>query len=99
MGQSCTRRNINRRGLPDESRGKHDMVKKFNSSIKPNYQLCTLADGITKMECIGEIDETFFINQFKIRFHAVVAEKLHCSFVAGNNYFYPPSKHLLSFHR
>ena len=68
------------------SYAKYDMVKKFNFSIKPNYQLCTLADGITKMECIGEIDETFYINQFKIRFHAVVVEKLHCSYVAGNNF-------------
>ena len=66
---------------------KYDAVKRHNFKIKPNVQLSNLADGVTKMAAMGEIDETFYRNDWKVQFHAIVSKDLHCDFVGGNNFF------------
>ena len=66
---------------------KYDAVKRHNFNIKSNNQLSNLADGKTKMPAMGEIDETFYRNDWKVRFHAIVSKDLHCDFVGGNNFF------------
>ena len=66
---------------------KLDAVKRHNFKIKPNLQLSNLADGKTKMASMGEIDEYFYRNNWKVHFHAIIAKDLHCDFVAGNNFF------------
>ena len=62
-------------------------AKEHNFTIRPNTQLSNLADGKTKLQSAGEIDEQFYRNNFKVRFHAIVTETLHCDLVAGNNFF------------
>ena len=68
------------------SYAKLSAVKRHNFNIKPNSQLSSLADGKTKMASVGEIDETLTRNNFKVRFHAIVATNLHCDFIAGTNF-------------
>ena len=41
-------------------------VLKYNYKIKPNGQLSTLGDGVSKIKAVGEIDETYFRNNFKV---------------------------------
>ena len=62
-------------------------AKEHNFTIRANSQLSNLADGKTKLQSAGEVDEQFYRNNFKVRFHAIVTENLHCNFVAGNNFF------------
>ena len=69
------------------SYAKFDTVKKHNFPLKPNSQLSNLADGQTKMPAVGEIDIILYRNNWKVRFHAIVTQNLHCDFVAGNNFF------------
>ena len=51
--------------------------------IFPNDQLSTLGDGLTKLGSIGEIDVTFFRNDWKVRFRAVVVKHLQSSILGG----------------
>ena len=58
---------------------KLDTAKFYNFAIRPNSQLSLLADGITKLPAIGEIHESFFRNDWSIKFSAVVVKTLHTS--------------------
>ena len=62
---------------------KLDAAKFYNFAIKPNSQLSLLADGITKLPAIGEIHETFFRNDWSVKFSAVVVKTLHTSCIGG----------------
>jgi len=60
-----------------------DTAKAFNFSISPNSQLSILADGITKLPAVGEINETFFRNDWQVQFRAVVVKNLHTQLIGG----------------
>ena len=62
---------------------KLDAAKHFNFAIKPNSQLSILADGITKLPAMGEINETFFRNDWSVTLQAVVVKNLHTDFIGG----------------
>ena len=62
---------------------KMDAAQHYNFSIKPNSQLSLLADGITKLPAIGEIHETFFRNDWSVKFSAVVVKTLHTDCIGG----------------
>ena len=62
---------------------KMDAARHYNFSIKPNSQLSLLADGITKLPAIGEIHETFFRNDWSVKFSAVVVKTLHTDCIGG----------------
>ena len=51
--------------------------------ILPNGQLSTLGDGLTKLGSVGEIDVTFFRNNWKVRFRAVVVKHLQSPILGG----------------
>ena len=68
------------------SYAKLSTVLSHGFKIYPNSQLSNLADGKTKMSAVGEINETFFRNNWEVKFHAIVTENLHTDFVAGNNF-------------
>jgi hypothetical protein len=51
--------------------------------IFPNDQLSTLGDGLNKLGSIGEIDVTFFRNDWKVRFRAVVVKHLQSPILGG----------------
>ena len=68
------------------SYAKLSTVLSHGFKIFPNSQLSNLADGKTKMLAVGEINETFFRNNWEVKFHAIVTENLHTDFVAGNNF-------------
>ena len=63
---------------------KLDAAKFYNFSIKPNSKLSLLADRITKLPAIGEIHETFFRNDWSVKFSAVVVKTLHTNCIGGN---------------
>ena len=60
-------------------------IKKYNlsSKVRPNGQLSTLGDGITKLGSIGEIDITFFRNDWKVRFRGIVVKELQSLILGG----------------
>ena len=60
-----------------------DAAKAFNFKIVPNSQLSLLADGITKLPAVGEINEVFFRNEWSVTFHAVVVKTLHTQLIGG----------------
>ena len=66
---------------------KYDAAKKHNFKIMPNTQTSKLADGVTKMSAVGEINEIFYRNGWEVKFCAIVTRELHTNFVAGNNFF------------
>ncbi len=66
---------------------KYDAVKRHNFIMKANTQQSNLADGVTKMSAIGEIEETFFRNDWSVKFTAIVVKDLHTDFIGGNNFF------------
>ena len=68
------------------SYAKLSSVLSHGFKIFPNSQLSNLADGKTKMSAVGEINETFYRNNWEVKFHAIVTENLHTDFVAGNNF-------------
>jgi len=55
----------------------------LNFKITPNSQLSVLADGVTKLPAVGEINETFFRNNWSVTFKAVVVRTLHTDFIGG----------------
>ena len=61
---------------------KDEAIKK-NYNIKPNGQLSTLGDGKSKLPAIGEIDETFYRNNWTVRYRAVVTEDLQAPYIGG----------------
>ena len=66
---------------------KYDAVKRHNFIMKPNVQQSNLADGVTKMSALGEIEETFYRNDWNVKFKAIVVKDLHTDFIGGNNFF------------
>jgi hypothetical protein len=60
-----------------------DAAKALNFTIMPNQQLSILADGITKLPAVGEINETFCRNDWNVHFKAVVVPNLHTQFIGG----------------
>ena len=51
--------------------------------IHPNGQLSKLGDGVMQMKSIGEIHETFFRNNWEVKFSAVVCKQLTSPFIGG----------------
>jgi hypothetical protein len=62
---------------------KLDAAKHFNFKICPNSQLSILADVITKLPAVGEIHETFFRNDWSVKFSAIVVKNLHTAAIGG----------------
>ncbi len=60
-----------------------DAAKAMNFSITPNQQLSILADGVTKLPAIGEINEVFYRNDWTVHFKAVVVSTLHTQLIGG----------------
>ena len=58
-------------------------VVKLNCAIQPNGQLSTLGDGISKLKSVGEIDITFFRNNWTVRYRALVCKDLQAAFIGG----------------
>jgi hypothetical protein len=58
-------------------------AKSFGFHISPNSQLSVLADGITKLPAIGEINEIFSRNEWTVSFKAVVVHTLHTQLIGG----------------
>jgi hypothetical protein len=58
-------------------------AKSFGFHISPNSQLSVLADGITKLLAIGEINEIFSRNEWTVSFKAVVVHTLHTQLIGG----------------
>ena len=54
--------------------------------ILPNGQLSTLGDGDGKLGSMGEIDVTFYRNDWKVRFRALVVPKLIHPLIAGTTF-------------
>ena len=62
---------------------RESVVLKYRFKIYPNGQLSTLGDGVTKLGSIGEIDVTFFRNDWKVRFRAIVVKDLQSPLLGG----------------
>ena len=58
-------------------------VLKHNFKRHPNGQLSKLGDGVTKIKGIGEIHETFFRNNFKVKFSAIICKQLTSPMIGG----------------
>ena len=58
-------------------------VHKHNFTMYPNGQLSKLGDGLTKLAAIGEIDVTFFRNDWTVRFRGVVVKHLQSPIIGG----------------
>ena len=58
-------------------------VLKRGFKIHPNGQMSKLGDGVTKLKGIGEIHETFFRNNWKVQFSAIVCKTLTSPFIGG----------------
>jgi hypothetical protein len=60
-----------------------DVAKALHFSITPNRQTSILADGLTKLPAIGEINEVFCRNSWTVHFKAVVVPNLHTQLIGG----------------
>jgi hypothetical protein len=60
-----------------------DVAKAMQFAITPNQQLSVLADGITKLPAVGEINEVFYRNDWSVHFKAVVVSTLHTQLIGG----------------
>ena len=58
-------------------------VRNFGFKIKYNKQVSKLGDGKTSIESIGEINETFYRNNWKVQFQAAVCRQLSSPFIGG----------------
>ena len=58
-------------------------VLKRGFKIYPNGQLSKLGDGRTKLKSLGEIHETFFRNNWTVKFSAIVCKDLTSPFIGG----------------
>jgi hypothetical protein len=58
-------------------------AKALNFSITLNYQLSVLADGLTKLPSVEEINEVFSRNDWAVYFKAVVVQNLHTQLIGG----------------
>ena len=54
-----------------------------NFIIRPNKQVSRLGDGKTLLPACGEINESFYRNNFEVHFRALVVKSLHCGFIGG----------------
>ena len=63
-----------------------EAASKCGFNIVPNLQISKLGDGKTVLESIGEINETFFRNEWKVKFRALVVKELHTDFVGGTTF-------------
>ena len=51
--------------------------------IHPNGQMSKLGDGVTKLKSVGEIHETFFRNNWSVKYSAIVVKDLTAPFIGG----------------
>ena len=58
-------------------------AKKFKFKILPNGQVSKLGDGLTKINGIGEINESFFRNNLTVTFKAIVCKELTSPVIGG----------------
>ena len=58
-------------------------VIKHKFKRHPNGQMSKLGDSVTKIKAIGEIHETFFRNNFKVNFSAVICRQLTSPLIGG----------------
>ena len=56
---------------------------KHGFRIYPNGQLSKLGDGLTKIKSCGEIHETLFRNNWKLKYSALVCKQLTSPFIGG----------------
>ena len=66
---------------------KLEFVKKMKWKILPNSQLAKLADDKTILKSVGEINETFSRNNWRVNYRALVITELHTDVIGGNNFF------------
>ena len=66
---------------------KLDFVKKMKWKILPNSQLAKLADDKTILKSVGEVNETFSRNNWRVNYRALVITELHTDAIGGNNFF------------
>ena len=62
------------------------MAHAFNFVIKPNKQIFKLGDGLTKLDAVGEVKQTFFRKSHKLVFHAIVCRDLTSEAIGGTNF-------------
>ena len=62
---------------------KESEVIKYQFKVYPNGQLSKLGDGVTKLKGIGEIHESFFRNNWKVKFSAVICKQLTSPLIGG----------------
>ena len=65
---------------------RHTECKKLGFKILPNAQLSTLGDGDGKLGAMGEIDETFYRNDWSVQFRALVVPKLVVPILGGTTF-------------
>ena len=58
-------------------------VLNYGFEIKYNKQISKLGDGATKIESIGEINETFYRNNWEVTYKAAVCKQLSSPFIGG----------------
>ena len=58
-------------------------AKNCGFKILPNGQLSKLGDGVTKLKGIGEINQTFFRNNWQVTFRAIVCKQLTSPVIGG----------------
>ena len=61
-------------------------VESRDFKISPNKQMSKLGDGITLLPSIGEINVTFYRNNWSVVFRALVVKNLHAGFVGGTTF-------------
>ena len=63
-----------------------DWAKQLNLPISPNKQVATLADELTSISAIGEIDITVTYEQYSLRLQALVVPSLQAPCFGGTNF-------------
>ena len=58
-------------------------ARKRGFKIHPNSQMSKLGDGVTKLKGVGEIHETFFRNNWSVKYSAIVVKDLTSPFIGG----------------
>ena len=63
-----------------------NQVKTRGFIVYPNKQISKLGDGITLLPAIGEVNLTFYRNDWSVLFRALVVNNLHAGFVGGTTF-------------
>ena len=61
-------------------------AKSRQFKIKPNKQVSQLGDGTTSIAAVGEIDECLYRNEHKLKYRALVTDRLHCPAIGGTTF-------------